>query len=322
MLSRSLSLELSRRLAALCIVELAAAQIPLQDMLGEADHWSAAAHAFSADAELRVNALGVLAWLGDGSCSRSGPYRTAVRKVLVWLMAQQDEKGRFALRADPDWLLDHAMATYAVLENLRLTEYSLEKSWSPVLAAAAVLTAEVPRVRPAPDFELRLWATMVGRSLLAAGTRLSLREDRVELGTRVTDAAAALQRVLAGIEAGDRTGQSPRERAAAVLLADLRGQVAELVPFPEQPMLDPLHAFYVAVAHWRRGPAECRSIQKAIEKHVVREQRSHTDVEVSGTWDPVGAWGERHGRIGATAAATLILEIYYRYCRLEVAGDK
>jgi hypothetical protein len=36
---------------------------------------------------------------------------------------------------------------------------------------------------------------------------------------------------------------------------------------------------------------------------------------VAGSWDPVGAWAERGGRVVVTALTCMSLEVYYRYSR-------
>ena len=47
---------------------------------------------------------------------------------------------------------------------------------------------------------------------------------------------------------------------------------------------------------------------------IVDSQRE--DGDFSGSWDPVGAWGNVGGRVYSTALMTLCLEVYYRYGRV------
>lgn len=298
--------------------------------------WAAA----RADGDLRTTSLTLLALLGDGSTLRSGPYRTRVRDGVRWLRAQLDEQGRFALRTDPGWPLDHAIATYALAEAFRLSTYRTLRPQ--VEAAVATLVRHVATARPRPGVELRLWCALVEQSLRAADAaehREAAPEPSAAEGPEPSAAEApepsaaegparpemprlatsvdALRRVLDALPAPALA--TPREEAAQLLLATLHGgrtDVADVLPHLEQPLLDPLRAFYAAAAAFRTGGPDWKRASKHIETAVVRTQVR--DGEHRFTWAPTGEFGDTFGRRGTTAALMLTLQVYYRYCKLSL----
>ncbi len=277
--------------------------------------WPAAEHGGSAAADLAVTSLMLLALLGDGSTMRAGPYREQVKGALRWLLAGQDAQGRLRLRPDPEWLLDHAMGTYALAEAVRLSPLK-GVVCTAALAAARALAAELGRMRPQPGIELRLWAELVARSLSAAAGAAG---DAAAHAAGLREVAALLRTTATGLRAVEPAGS--RERAAALLLAELCGErPIDFAALPADLLVDPVESFYVLAGRWRRGGGAWREAQPSIELQVVKTQVHRRADDHAGTWSSPGAFGERHGRLGTTAAAILLLEFYYRNCRLEVAS--
>jgi hypothetical protein len=277
--------------------------------------WSAAEHGGSADADLAVTSLMLLALLGDGSTMRAGPFREQVTGGLRWLLAGLDAQGRLRLRPDPGWLLDHAMGTYALAEAVRLSPLR-GVVCTATSAAARALATELARMRPPPGIELRLWAELVARSLSAAADAAG---DAAAHGAALREVAALLRATTTGLRAVAPAG--PRERAAALLLAELRGErPIDAAALPADLLADPLESCYVLAGRWRRGGEAWREAQPRIELEVVKTQVHRSTDGHAGTWSSPGAFGERHGRLGTTAAAILLLEFHYRYCRLELAN--
>lgn len=109
--------------------------------------------------DLRATALAVLAILGNGRGthlrSHSGhPHRESFQRAIDWLRAQQDEAGRIAYRADPAWIIDHALATFALCESARRsTEPSGSKHG---VAALGALTRELQTAERVPAQALAL----------------------------------------------------------------------------------------------------------------------------------------------------------------------
>ena len=81
--------------------------------------------------DVGVTGLALLAFLGDGSTLRSGPYKDVVKKGVKWLKDNQDpDTGLFGTTAARDFVYDHAIAAYAMCEA-----YGLSRS--PLLKASA-----------------------------------------------------------------------------------------------------------------------------------------------------------------------------------------
>src|SRR5690606_13155010 len=76
--------------------------------------------------DVGLTGLALLAFLGDGSTLRSGPYRDVVRKGVKWLREQQDEDtGLFGTANSNEFVYDHAIATLAMVEAYGLSDYKL-----------------------------------------------------------------------------------------------------------------------------------------------------------------------------------------------------
>jgi hypothetical protein len=275
----------------------------------EADgHWSAVRGGGRADSDLRVNVWQLLAQLGDGSTLRSGPRRLVVTDVVKWLLAEQDDRGRIRLRTDPDWLLDHAMATFALAEAMR----SSSCAWlgAPVRAATMHLAEHIVVVRPPPGPELRLWCELLATSLL----RIEALSD--ERGPRHFEVGAAT--LAAGFAALPEVAPATdRERAAQWLRETRAGKdvaAAVVKAWPAEPLLDPLLTLYLAAAAYQSGGATWTAVSDRIQRDIVRRQIDRGDER--GAWPAAGPFAEQNGSFGVQALTITTLEIYYRYCQL------
>jgi hypothetical protein len=289
-------------------------------------HWPALGLGSESAADLRVSAWIILSILGDGSTLKSGPHRSALCASVRWLQRQQDAAGRLGLRADADWLLDHAMATYALCEAIQ--GLRPPKASAPALAAAAALQREVARARPAPGVEVRLWCRMVAQSL-----RFRARSDRDQSDPPLTEdereGVAARERAGTTLrELVDRMPRLPppaadapaRERAAQLLCDSIAGcpQPTGAMPacWPADPVAEPMAAFYTLSATFVSDPKAYLKLSKLLSRSLVRQRVGHG--EHQGTFAPLGAFGSANGRTGTSALCVLQLEIYYRYCRLSI----
>ncbi len=277
------------------------------------------------DSELAVQGLLLLAYLGDGSTSRSGPRRQELKKVIQWCRLHQDEEGRFALRADPRWLLDHALVTYALCEEVRLSGRPQGTVASSALAAVDALVRQLGTTRPAPTTEVRLWSQLCAESLSASVARTPVGSVSMRdlLALSAVDSLRAALAALPQVEP-----KTSRERAAALLASALAGRFGwpegELPPeFPEDLMVDPLLGFYLSAATYQRGGAGWQLLRTRMGVQVVKTQiglhsSDQATADYHGTWAPNGLFGAEFGRLGTTAVGVLMLEIYYRYGKLFV----
>ena len=66
-----------------------------------------------------VSAIATRAFLAAGHThTRSGPYRTVVRKALRFLTSEQDSEGCYGARSSGQFLYNHAFATYAIVHAI------------------------------------------------------------------------------------------------------------------------------------------------------------------------------------------------------------
>src|SRR5690606_1639328 len=81
--------------------------------------------------DIGITGLALLAFLGDGSTMRSGPYKEVVKKAVVWLKDQQDQNtGLFGTNLSHDFVYDHAIATYAICEAYGLSKTRILKPYA------------------------------------------------------------------------------------------------------------------------------------------------------------------------------------------------
>ena len=78
--------------------------------------------------DLRVTALALLALLSNGSTMRAGPYPTQVKRAVIWIRQQMNESGLLRVSAQHPWLVDHAIATYALSEACQIAGYQTGNS--------------------------------------------------------------------------------------------------------------------------------------------------------------------------------------------------
>jgi hypothetical protein len=202
----------------------------------EADgSWAAERGGGTAEARLRVTALMLLAKLGNGvklapvdetsRGSRAEHEPASLQKGVQWLRKQLDKKGRFGIRPDAAWLLDHAMATYVLAETRRLcNQADLE---SDLCRAMDALRQQVEIARPPVDAEVRLWGEMIARSV----GQLPSTEPGAERPTPHV-LAKALATAIAALPAVEV--KTPREQAAANLRLILAGGEGKAMPAPGQ----------------------------------------------------------------------------------------
>lgn len=301
------------RLLAVVLVIVPSGTAPAQEwwpgLQQEDGRWAAAEDGSPRDADLRVTAWGTLALLGYGSTLHSGSEQRAIQAGCLWLLGQQDAAGRLGLRADPEWLLDHAIATCALVEAMRSSPG--HASVPGMLAAADALSTELARLRPVAGVDLRLWSAFVSKSLRGSGD------------PSLQQAGERLARVLQALPEATAAVDNAREALALELLLDLdRTEVAanDALPehWPDDELADPLHTWYAMVLAYRRGGKALRAAGKRFEP-VVKAQR-RTGV-ARGTWAAGDGFGAIHGRLGVSALHVLSMECYYRYCHLAFVLD-
>ena len=300
--------------------------------------------------DVGVTGLALLAFLGDGSTMRAGPYQQNIKKGVGWLRKQQQANGLFGSNASHDFVYDHAIAAYAMCEAFGLSEYKLLKK----TAQKGVNYLEshrnpysVWRYQPRDndnDISVTGWAIMAYESgeffgLTINTSALKLSETFLD---QISDATGKHGYTKQGegssrkpgehgtkfpIEKGEALtavalfcrffmGQDPKEKPIMKASADL---LRSKPPVWDEKggTIDHYYWYYATYALFQYGGSHWKDWQKKLESAVVKNQHMEkAQKNLIGSWDPIGAWGEDGGRVYSTAILTLTLEAYYRYSRL------
>lgn len=297
--------------------------------------------------DVGVTGLALLAFLGDGSTLRSGPYKDVVKKAVKWLRSQQGENGLYGTAASHDFIYDHAIATYAMCEAFGLSKYKTLRK----VAQGGINYLEshrnpyaVWRYQPRDndnDISVTGWCIMSYKSgkdfgLQVNDQAMKICENFLDEITDSTTGKCGYTKKGEGSSRhpGDHGTRFPIEKGEAMTSVGLfcrffLGQDPKKTPvmknaadtlMAKPPIWDKTGSqdhyywYYATYALYQMGPPYWDNWQKKLTPAVVKTQR--TDGNFKGSWDASGAWGEDGGRVYSTAILVLTLEAYYRYTRL------
>ncbi len=286
---------------------------------------------FYAQADTATTGLALLAYLGAGYTHIDGKYADTVYKGLQFLLGEQRRDGDLRGDARSVGMYCHAMATLALCEAYALTgdeklRDAVERGVRFLVNARSSGGAGwryIPNGRDA-DTSVLGWVVMVLKSArevhipIAEEARLAALDwlDQVKRGTdgglavympghSVTPtmtAEAWVCRQFLGVDRGDATSGE-----AATYLAR-RG--------PDRDGLNYYYLYYGTLAMFQRGGVDWTRWNRAVRDRLIdrQEKKGHR----AGSWnrDDDKTWGALGGRVYWTAMATLTLEVYYRYLRL------
>lgn len=288
--------------------------------------------------DVRVTALALLAFLGDGHTTVMGTYKRSVLKGTKWLKEQQDaETGRFGPASAPDLLLDQALATLAYSEVYYLSRSPLlradcQRAVDLLLATrhgdggwGVNLHEDAPASSPS-DVLGTCWALLalsaaddaklsVEPAVFAEG--LAFLESRSSANGEVSGggAGAAAAALFTRLFRGQHPGEHPELlELSKRMVADVTEGEAELLEG------DAVYRYFGTYALFQLSAVEpdgWKAWSKAMQGHVTAAQETEGDER--GSWDPVGLGPGGGGRVEATALNTLCLEVAYRYARLITA---
>jgi hypothetical protein len=304
-----------------------------------------------ASQDVGITALALLAFLGDGSTTKRGPYRKVVQRGIKWLGEQQDpDTGLIGEQIGHAFVYDHAIASLAMAENY----YDSGNPFQKMQAQKAMnfigrarhpyggWRYEVPSDGES-DTSITGWMVFA----LKAGEDAGLKVDReayigaLQWIDSVTDTSNG--RVgYTGPEPGGRSsrviganeeflpekgesmtgvglltrvflGQTPTTEPMMKKHGDL--MLRSLPEWDESDhSIDMYYWYYGTYAMYQLGGEHWRRWRKGMERAILPHQR--TDGDYGGSWDPVGAWGYQGGRVYSTALMVLTLEVFYRYSPL------
>ena len=302
--------------------------------------------------DIGISGLALLAFLGDGSSTKQGEYRTTVKKGIKWLGDMQDEDtGLIGEQVGHSFVYDHAIAALAMAENYYDSKNPFQKRQTQK-AMNFIGMARAPyggwryEVPSDGDTDTSITGWMI--FALKAGDDAGLKIDKegylgaLEWLDSVTDEGNGRIGYI-GPERGGRSSRSkqneddyPADQSEAMtgvglLTRFFLGQNPDDAPImkthgdlllralpvwdeKELGKLDMYYWYYATYAMYQLGGQYWKKWKGAMEDAIVKNARK--DGDYKGSWDPIGAWGYQGGRVYSTATMVLTLEVYYRYSRL------
>lgn len=292
-----------------------------------------------------LTGLMLLAFLGAGHSPRHGRYKTEVTRGLEYLCAQQGNSGRIGRPTGGGVAAyNHALATWALCETVarvRQPEVPESRFAAPAQAAVQHLIATQSPVGVWAnaldprwgDAALTVWNWVALLGARRAGLDVpdaafdaadrwfdwATDPDTGEVGWRRRGDTGArpagvgwmtsTRALTAGVTAcrvlrGETTGSARVRRVAD----RLRAAPPSWEPAEQRDFLYWLFGTWVM---FRMGGEDWRVWSAGLKDALVNTQRRGGCPD--GTWDPLDPWGGQGGRLYATGAAVLALEVYYRY---------
>ena len=297
--------------------------------------------------DVGVSGLALLAFLGAGETHRRGEYCTTVRIGLRWLMSRQDQEGCLGSRSSTQFIYNHAIGAFALVEAYLLTKSVLLRD-SAQAAVDFCVRAQNPYgawrygVQPGnDDVSVTGWMVMALKAAHDAGLAVdpAALDNALTFVDKVTDsengrtgytkrgeppvraqgraeafpASESESLTAVGICSRIFAGKDPNEDRQIRLGFDL---LAKKLPVWDtaRGSIDMYYWYYGSLAAFQEGGSLWQSWNRSMKSAIVQTQ-DQTGC-AAGSWDPIGAWGEDGGRVYSTALSTLCLEVYYRYGRI------
>ena len=297
--------------------------------------------------DIGITGLALLAFLGDGSTMRSGPYKSVIKKGINWIRQQMGDDGLIGTENGRQFQYCHAIASYALIEAYGLSRYRTLKPYAQkavnyIQSArneygvwryfprdgnndSSVTGWMVMALKSAKDFHLKvdqkafeyaaLWYDQVtdpntGQCGYTKRGQGSAREAGQE-----DKFPASKTEAMTGVGLFTRfwLGLDPADQSVMLAAADT---ILKKPPVwnPNDGSIDLYYWYYGSYAMFQVGGAKWKRWRHSLEKALMTSQRKKAHAR--GSWDPISAWGESGGRVYTTALGVLTLEVYYRYSRL------
>lgn len=272
-----------------------------------------------------MTGLVLLSFLGAGYTHTGGAYKDSVRKGLEWILSGQTPQGDLRRGGT---MYGQAITAAALCESYSLT--GDERLIEPCrLAIAFILKAQNPeaawRYEPRDDNDTSVtgWQILALKSAQIAGLKIP-QEHFKWTGMWLDKVRKGAEGGLYCYKAGHpETPVMTAEGWFCQLFmsgqAQARGQ-AESIRFlmnnlpawtPENRAVHLYYWYYGTLSMYLSGANEFKAWNAALRDALLKGQVRKGPA--AGSWDPVDQLGPRGGRIYTTAAATLCLEVYYRF---------
>ena len=274
------------------------------------------------DADFAATGLTLLAFLGAGHTTENGDYQEPVRagvKYLVDRLKIDDNGGALMDRGN---MYSHGIAAQALVEAYATT--ADEKLKKPAEAALGfIVYAQDPvrggwRYQPRQPGDTSVFGWQMAAIKAGKYAGLAVPEQTLAKAGEYLDTVQSTETGLCGYV----SGAQPRPTMTAV---GLLGRL-QLGRLPTDPMIPPAVAtvaeagpasgdfyfhYYATQLLYAVGGEPWKKWNEDERTGLVQEQV--TTGHAAGSWDTDKKYGGAGGRLYATALATLILEVYYRY---------
>jgi hypothetical protein len=298
-----------------------------------------------------IAGLALLAFLGAGETSASGPHRETVQRGLAFLRGAMDSEGCIGSRKDHYFLYGHAVATIALCEASMLTDDAATTEAADRAVEFALKTKNpylAWRYNYPPDGDndtsLTGWMTYA----LAVGRAAGIRADDAKKA--IGDAGNWVDKMTepefgrTGYQ--QRGGPSSRMETAGPkfpvdkvepltsigvmvrVFAGAQKKDDELIDkggalLAKKPPRWDIDAGTIDFVYWFWGSLAARQIggttwrpwNEALKQSLLPNQDRSGGCS-RGSWPAVDAWSDAAGRVYATAMCCLSLETYYRMDRM------
>ena len=317
----------------------------------ETGFWDSDRHEGGALYNVGVTGLALMAFFGagytDGDRGAAGSHATTIRKGLGALVVNQADDGCIGTRATHSFFYNHCIATAALCEAYGLTKSAkykraaqqaidfVAKSRNPYMA-----WRYVPRGGE-NDTSVTAWAVIALTSAKNAGLSIdeaALAGARTWIDKMTNPKTGRVGYIYQGSPPArpeSAIDSFPADRSEAMTAAGLviractggltakdevvrRGASLFFRHTPawneEDGSVDMYYWLFGTMAMYRLGGKHWRAWAARVTNAVLEGRHSEKG-DRFGSWDPVGAWGNDGGRVYATAAMAMTLEIVNRYDR-------
>lgn len=301
----------------------------------------------SAVHDVGATGLALLAFLGAGNTTTTGPYKETVLKAARWLRNQQGPNGLFGTPASHDFIYDHAIASFAMCEaygiskDMRLKKAAqmginyLESHRNPYACwryqprdndnDSSVTGWCLRAYRSASDFglqvnrqALKITANFLDELTDPASGRLGYTKRGEGSSRHPGDHATRFpiesgeSLTALGLASRFLLKQSPDRQPVMRLAADRL--LAKLPDATNAGAVDHYYWFHGTTAMMSMGGNHWQQWSRAAAATLLGMQRK--DGHLLGSWDSSGVWGRDGGRVYSTALMLVSMQTICRYIRL------
>ncbi|MHC4248905.1 MAG: prenyltransferase/squalene oxidase repeat-containing protein [Planctomycetota bacterium] len=282
-----------------------------------------------ADTDPGVTGLALLAFLGAGHTEKTGKFSANVRKGVAWLISQQAANGSIGDGFDGGLGYHHAIAGLALAEAFGMSRVTRTGVAAQKAVDYSTWNHQAPGSgwrygpRQGADMSVTVWFVMQLKSAKVAGLKVD--------GGGFQGAVAFLEKCT---KDGGLVSYQPERSATPTMTAAgmacrrfmgwtrtdpflARGAdyLAANLPQWGHGNVNYYYWYHGTLAMFQTGGHWWKLWNASLRDMLVERQRKGA-AALDGSWDPVGVWCDKGGRVFSTAMGALCLEVYYRYLPL------